>query len=368
MAKKDPKEKARRSGLPFSIVFLLILGFILGGGAVWQQFMVKKDMETFPPPGMLLENVPLIDLSKPSPTPDPDVSPSPEPTAEEDAAAAEEETATEETKEPKPEKTGSLHIFVTGEKVEGRPTVLLLGGWGNVSPLLTYAPLIDLLKDHTRVIVFERPGYGWSGKAFTTRSLENMMADLLYALSSTGETGPFVVVAQTTAGLEALHLAHAKPEMVSGVAFIDAMPPAAYVYKLDGALDFLKAYTYPVPRLTGIFRAIGIFAPHLFVPGELVEPQPYIAMYARNVMSNAMRMEAHMLSSNIKTAMTEASLSVPVVAIVDTKAYNANPELHRLWAGFNGSVGATVIESEQGENMLQLETQVIADAILTLVG
>ncbi|MCL2085219.1 MAG: alpha/beta hydrolase [Oscillospiraceae bacterium] len=350
-------DAGRRRRLPWYVITLLFcLGFF-GGGSIWNQWMDARTAELYPPQGVIIPDLPMDygdggeDAAPPSARP---------------GAAGEEEGVPEAAE-------ASIHVMVRGQRTrENQPSVLMLGGWGTVSPALDYQPLYRTLTDRARVIIVEKPGYGWSGRLFSERTLDNMVEDIIYALGGLEESGPFVVVAEGTAGLEAIRMAETHPSMVAGIVFINAPPPAVYAYRVSRPLDYLKAYTYPAPRVTGVFRAIAAFAPELLSGGRPeADVEAYAVMFCHNVMSAAMRAEARMLSRNARSCLADAAgLKVPAVSFIDRAGYEANPEISRVWSDFNRSAAAEVYfcEPEPRMPLQHAEIPAISRAILDMAG
>lgn len=341
MPEAIPQPKPKKK-LPVFVILLLILAGILGGGALWQLWMLSADALVYDAPGYIVSGLPL-DYGSPSSA----------------------ETS----------RKAYIHIYSTGKAPENasgtsipQSSVLMFSDWDAAAPALDYAPLIKAVSARARVFVVERPGHGWSGTKYSKRTVDNMVNDTLFALNAVAEAGPFVLVADGTSGLEAIHMAAKYPEMVDGIVFINAPPPAVYIYNPSRLLDLLKAHTYPVPRAAGIFRAVNIFRPALFEPGPGVDPDWYRALYFRNVMSSGMRAEIRALAGNAKDTLVEAAyLDVPCETYMFEAAYYENPEVTRVWDDFNASVSAVASVSSLGPNLHQLASAEIAKSILALI-
>ncbi|GHV05535.1 hypothetical protein FACS1894217_02580 [Clostridia bacterium] len=337
---------------PMRLIPIVILAGILGGGALWQLWGAANDNMLYAAPGYIVPNLPLSYAP---------------------ATPTSTDTSTDtsaDTTSVKTHKNGYLHVYVTGissEAAENSPTVLLLGDWRDPAPTLNYTPIIKAIKDDSRVVVIERPGHGWSGTKFSKRTVDNMVSDDLFALEGVAEDGPFVVVADGTAALEAIHMAAKYPELVAGLVFVNAPPPAVYVYNPALILDILQAHTYFVPRVTGIFRTVNVFAPALFEPRDGVDSDWFKALYFRNVMSSGMRAEIRELISNAHATLADATnlREIPGAAFVYSAQHDENAEITRVWDDFNAAFDTTY--SDEGADLRQAESRSIAQAILDLV-
>jgi pimeloyl-ACP methyl ester carboxylesterase len=313
------RSEKKRFKIPWYVLSLIIVGAILGVGAVYNQLGLRSDSIEFYMPGRI------------------------------------------------PENGGGAHIYAIGNKAgAAQPSVLLLGGWGTASPVVDYLPLINALKDNVRVIAVERPGYGYASNTFSERTLDNMVEEMRAGLNDLNEHAPFVIVAHTTSGLEAIHYAALYPDEVAGIVFINALSPGAYYYQPHKIIDYIKAFTYPVPKYTGIFRVAGLFSKDIFAKGPNVNPHQYAALYYKNVMSRGMRAELFMLRRNAHTALLHDGLMVDSVTFVDSRQFNSesNPELNRVW----GDYFRNIIQTDVGSYIHGFETEMVAGEIMKLVG
>ncbi|MDB5776179.1 MAG: alpha/beta hydrolase [Herbaspirillum sp.] len=115
------------------------------------------------------------------------------------------------------------------ERGQGKPVVLLHGN-GTMAKDFDVSGLLDLASDKYRVIVFDRPGYGYSERPRTTIWGPGAQAQLLYqALQRLGVEQP-VVVGHSWGAMVAVALGLAYPEYVR-------------------SLVLLSGYYYPTPRL-----------------------------------------------------------------------------------------------------------------------
>jgi len=122
-----------------------------------------------------------------------------------------------------------LHVRETGS--EGAPRILLVHG-ASSNLLELWGPLADEFAPLHRVIAFDRPGMGYSGRA--KRGAETMASQAATAaqvLKQTGN-GPAIVVAHSLGAGVALRLALDHPSLVSGLVLI---APASHPYPGNSA-------------------------------------------------------------------------------------------------------------------------------------
>jgi pimeloyl-ACP methyl ester carboxylesterase len=116
-----------------------------------------------------------------------------------------------------------LHLNCAGERVPGRPTVILdtlSGGssalWGWVQPAVAEAG---------RVCSYDRAGWGWSDAGPDPRDAQQTARELHTLLERAGEPGPFVLVGHSLGGLYVRAYTGLYPDEVAGLVLLDASHP-----------------------------------------------------------------------------------------------------------------------------------------------
>jgi pimeloyl-ACP methyl ester carboxylesterase len=113
-----------------------------------------------------------------------------------------------------------LHLSCAGT---GGPTVVLLNGLGETSPL--WARIQPAVAATSRVCAYDRAGQGWSDDSPNPADATTAATDLHKLLAAAGETGPYVLAGHSSGGVHALTYTHLYPNDVAGVVLLDSASP-----------------------------------------------------------------------------------------------------------------------------------------------
>ena len=127
-----------------------------------------------------------------------------------------------------------MNLLIEGS---GEKTLVLMSGYGTPSPILDFKPLTDRLKDHYRVVVIEKFGYGYSDDIESDRSVDIMTRQDREALLKAGIEGPYILCPHSASGLEAMYWALHYPDEVVAIIGLDMAVPGQYDYM---GIDFDK--------------------------------------------------------------------------------------------------------------------------------
>jgi pimeloyl-ACP methyl ester carboxylesterase len=109
-----------------------------------------------------------------------------------------------------------LHVRETGP--EGAPRILLVHGAGS-NLLELWTPLADAFTPQHRVIAYDRPGMGYSGRTRGAHKLAAQARAAASVLEATG-AGPAVVVGHSLGAAVSLRLAMDFPHLVRGLVLV----------------------------------------------------------------------------------------------------------------------------------------------------
>lgn len=195
-----------------------------------------------------------------------------------------------------------IHVYAEGE---GPDTLVFLAGHGTSNPVLDFKPLWQRLAGSFRIAVVERPGYGWSGGTGRPRDVDTLLAETRGALDGAGERGPYVLLAHSMAGLEALRWAQEYPGEVRALIGLDPCTPETVdLLPASGTGQF--RFLHAVAR-TGLSRFMSEADEEknfpLLAPGALPEADrgAYRALFYRSAFTREMVAELGFLRRNAGT-------------------------------------------------------------------
>ncbi len=189
------------------------------------------------------------------------------------------------------------------ERGRGQPLVLVHGN-GSMIADFESSGLIALAGRNYRVIVFDRPGYGYSSRPRTRIWTAGAQADLFRKALVQMGASPALVLGHSWGSLVALELALRHPEAVSGLILC-----GGYYYP-SARLDALLASTAAVPVLGDIMcaTAVPVLSRMLWrrFLRKIFAPAPIPAKFRRFPKEMALR------PVQLRTAAAESGLLLPV--------------------------------------------------------
>lgn len=147
-----------------------------------------------------------------------------------------------------------MHIWTEGN---GDKTVIFGVGYQMPTGYVDFYPLYSEIAKHARVAVYDRPGYGWSDTAGTPRDIDTITEEIHTLLVQAGVKPPYIYVAHSIAGLEAIRFAQLYKEEVEGVVLIDGSNPDMYT-NMQKPSAFAYARTRIFKKAISLFNKTGI--------------------------------------------------------------------------------------------------------------
>jgi pimeloyl-ACP methyl ester carboxylesterase len=216
----------------------------------------------------------------------------------------------------------ALHVVDIGPRdAAGPPIVMLHGASSNLEAMRR--PLGEMLAEHHRVILIDRPGHGWSARARDEDSMPAVQGKMIAsALEKLGIASAIFVVHSWSGALGA-RIALDHPERVAGLVML---APVTHPWRggvgwyneavTTPVLGPLLAYTLTLPL--GYFLttpgARGVFLPQLMPEGYVKDTATALVLRPREFLANARDLV------NLKAAVAEqapryAAIAAPTVVI-----------------------------------------------------
>lgn len=153
----------------------------------------------------------------------------------------------------------NMHLYEAGS---GDIPIVFTADIGSNVPYVDLYPLHNVLSANYPVMVYDKPGYGWSDYTSTSRDIDTICEEIHTLLHSADVPGdedtylePFIYVAQGMGALEAIRYAQLYPEDVAGIVFIEGTSPSFLVDYNN--IMIIESFLTNALRNTGILRLMG---------------------------------------------------------------------------------------------------------------
>jgi pimeloyl-ACP methyl ester carboxylesterase len=233
-----------------------------------------------------------------------------------------------------------LHYF---ERGHGEPLVLLHGN-GSMIQDFAASGLIDMAAEKYRVIVFDRPGYGYSERPRGTAWTPRAQADLLHRALQRVNVSRAIVLGHSWGASVAVTLALTHPDIVSGLVL------ASGYYYPSARADVVVLSAPAVPLLGDIMRyTVSPLAGRLLWPlimRRIFGPASVPAKFARFPKEMALR------PSSLRTSAAESFLMIP-----DAFAYRATYADLRMPVVIIAGENDRLVETNKQSRRLHREVQ-----------
>ena len=216
---------------------------------------------------------------------------------------------------------GKINVYSEGN---GDNTIIMLSGAGVSSPVLEYRPLYRRMSDKYIIAVIEKSGYGLTESTGTARTVENMVNESREALRGADIKPPYILMAHSYSGFEAIYWANTYPDEVIAVISVDmGLPETAAEMGKVLTPEKVEANIRSTQKLYARIRKRG-FLTKLFrnklenVSGLMTadyltddEKKLYEELFYRNLGNDDIFAENRALVSNGEAAGKTGKLKVP---------------------------------------------------------
>lgn len=272
LAQRSLARRLLRWGVRGALVVMLLMAVLLTAGFMWERVASARFTDDFPPPGRIVT----LDDGR------------------------------------------ALHFVVKGE---GEPTLVLQSGAGG--PYTDWSPVFNDLAETTRVIAYDRPGYGWSDPSETT-SAASITADLHEGLAALDVAGPIVLVGHSVGGFYVRHHASVHPDRVVGLVLVDssheeqlARVPTPVAEMMESMQTMMKAMAFG--SQFGLLRALHAAGAHPMLAAD-ASPRRVAMMNRSAVLSAIVREYGSFATSMAQVRAVAAPFGdLPIVVLSATE-------------------------------------------------
>jgi pimeloyl-ACP methyl ester carboxylesterase len=146
---------------------------------------------------------------------------------------------------------------------EGRPTVIVDSGTGGTH--LDWQSVQTEVAKFTKILTYDRAGYGWSDVSSEPRTAEQVISELRQLLRAVEIEPPYILVGMSLGGLFTRLFAYQYPKEVAGIVLVDVAHERMYEdtpvewVELNKRLEGLLTYVVPIMGRTGLLRLLITF-------------------------------------------------------------------------------------------------------------
>src|SRR4028118_426678 len=178
------------------------------------------------------------------------------------------------------------HYQIMGE---GHPTVIVDSGTGGT--YLDWQLVQPEVAKFTRILTYDRAGYGWSDLSSEPRTAEQVVGELRQLLREVEIEPPYILVGMSLGGLFSRLFAYHYPEEVAGMVLVDVAhermyedTPAEWV-ELNKRLEGLLIHVVPIIGRIGLLRLLVAFDSLPMAAGLFQKFPPSVRPLAKAVYS-----------------------------------------------------------------------------------
>jgi pimeloyl-ACP methyl ester carboxylesterase len=154
----------------------------------------------------------------------------------------------------------NLHCQITGK---GHPTVIVDSGTGGTH--LDWQLVQPEVAKFTKILTYDRAGYGWSAISSEPRTAEQVVSELRQLLREVEIEPPYIFVGMSLGGLFSRLFAYHYPEEVAGMVLVDVAHERMYEdtpvqwVELNKRLEGLLTHVVPIIGRIGLLRLLVAF-------------------------------------------------------------------------------------------------------------
>lgn len=141
-----------------------------------------------------------------------------------------------------------VHIYETGN-LESEKTIVFLHNGLSVDDSIALQPLFAELSEY-HLVYIDRTGYGFSLSAGVEKDIDSILEETRTVLEKAGISGPYIIAASGSAGVEAIYWAHTYADEVEAIIGIDMNYPEQF--ESTTTEDYAGFFDYMMVKFCGI--------------------------------------------------------------------------------------------------------------------
>lgn len=278
----------------------------------------------------------------------------------------------------------NCHYKVMGD---GFPAVIVDSGTGGTH--LDWQLVQPEVAKFTRILTYDRAGYGWSDSSPESRTAEQVVSELRQLLRVIEIEPPYILVGMSLSGLFTRLFAYHHPEDVVGMVLVDVAhermyedTPAEWV-ELNKRLEGLLTHLVPIMGFTGLLRLLVAFDALPMAAGLFQKFPPSVrslakALYSQTQFGKTFAQESAMVSASMKQIeqirQTTSFPDIPLIVLSAGKpdfdiTQEVREKLQVLHADLasESPQGVHTIAHKSGHVIQLDEPQLVIDAIRKVV-
>lgn len=208
----------------------------------------------------------------------------------------------------------NLHLYSEGQ---GNETLVFMAGGGTSAPMLDFKSLYSLLSDKYKVAVVEKSGYGFSDNSNSSRDIDTILEESRLALKKTELNGPYILLAHSMSGIEALYWASKYPEEVKAIIGLDMVVPETYKdYSVNQLLVNLSAFGARIGITRFIPKIVNDSAAIKNGNLSLEDKNLYKAIFYNKTMTKPMVKEVLKIKENADKVNDKHNIDTPLLFFI----------------------------------------------------
>jgi len=270
---------------------------------------------------------------------------------------------------------------------EGRPTVIVDSGSGGTH--LDWQLVQPEVAKFTRILTYDRAGYGWSDLSSKPRTAEQVVGELRQLLREVEIEPPYVLVGMSLSGLFCRLFAYHYPEEVAGMVLVDVAHEKMYEetpvewVELNKRLEGLLTHVVPIMGRIGLLRLLVTFDSVPMAAGLFQKFPPSIrplakALYSQTQFGKTFAQESAAVSVSMNQVkqirQTKPFPDIPLIVLSAGKpdfdiTQDVLQKLQELQADLasESPQGVHIVASESGHAIQLDKPELVIDAIRQVV-